>query len=171
MNELARRALGAAKAIQDEASAPWLPPDEGIPSRAEPVLAFSLVRGTRSYIERVVHQINTTYADACYDSCAVMLRRLIETLIIEAYEGHGIATQIQNANGDFLHLAELVSRTLGDTTWNLGRIAKAALPKLKDVGDRSAHDRRFNAHRSDIDKLIPDIRIVVQELTRLAGLK
>ena len=40
----------------------------------------------------------------------------------------------------------------------------------KTVGDLSAHSRRYNAHKSDIDN-IPDLRVVVQELLYLAGLK
>jgi len=171
MNELAKRALAAAALIQDEVSVPWLPPDEGIVSRSEPVLALSLVRGTRGYIERVVHQINGAYANACYDCCAVMIRRLIETLIIETYEKHNIPGRIRTPSGNYMLLGDLISATLSETTFTLGRSAKAALPRLKDVGDRSAHDRRFNAHRSDIDKLIPDIRTVVQELIGLAQLK
>ncbi len=55
--------------------------------------------------------------------------------------------------------------------WNLGRNAKKALPKLKSIGDQSAHNRRYNAHREDIDKLSTDFRNVCQELLYLAGLK
>ena len=39
------------------------------------------------------------------------------------------------------------------------------------MGDKSAHSRRYNAHRGDIDPLLVDIRLVVQELVYLAGLK
>jgi hypothetical protein len=45
------------------------------------------------------------------------------------------------------------------------------MPKLKDVGDKSAHSRRYNAHRGDIDPLLRDVRLVVQELLYLASLK
>jgi len=41
----------------------------------------------------------------------------------------------------------------------------------KDVGDRSAHSRRFIAHRPAIDRIIDDLRLVTQELVYLAGLK
>ena len=46
-----------------------------------------------------------------------------------------------------------------------------ALPKLKEIGDQSAHSRRFVAHREDIDKVQGDFRTVIQELVYLAGLK
>ena len=49
--------------------------------------------------------------------------------------------------------------------------AKQALPKLKDIGDKSAHIRRFNALRGDIQPLLSDIRTVVEELLYVADLK
>jgi hypothetical protein len=166
-SDLAKSALVISKVIQDEVNEFWLPPADGFPSRKELVLAKSLVKGTRGYIESVVNQINSTYENASYDACAVMIRRLIETLIIEAFERHNIATKIKTTSGDFFFLSELIMHTLNETSWNLGRNAKQALPKLKNVGDKSAHDRRYNAHRSDIDNIKDALRAVVQELMHL----
>lgn len=95
----------------------------------------------------------------------------METLIIESYEGYGISDGIKDSKGNFLHLKELIPKVLSEKSWNIGRKARNVLPQLKDIGDRSAHDRRFNAHRQDIDKLISDLRTVTQELVYLAGLK
>jgi hypothetical protein len=100
-----------------------------------------------------------------------MIRRLIETLIIEAFEQHGIAERIKNAQGDFQQLSDLITKALAEKDWNLGRSAKRALPRLKEVGHQSAHSRRFIAERPDIDKLMDDLRTVVQELIYLAKLK
>ena len=132
---------------------------------------MSLVRNTRGYIERVANQINGAYENGWYDACAVMIRRLIETLIIEAFECHKIAGKIKNASGDFFYLRDLIDKTLAESAWNLGRNAKQALPKLKDIGDKSAHSRRYIAQRGDIQPLLSDIRTVVQELLYVAGLK
>ncbi|RBP48370.1 hypothetical protein DFR28_10899 [Arenicella xantha] len=100
-----------------------------------------------------------------------MIRRLIETLIIESFEKNNISHTIKNQTGDFFYLSDLISKTLTESSWNLSRNARQALPKLKDIGDKSAHSRRFNAVRNDIDKINPQIRVVVQELVYLAGLK
>jgi ribosomal protein L11 len=54
---------------------------------------------------------------------------------------------------------------------HLSRNTKQALPRLKDVGDLSAHSRRYIAQRKDIDKLVQDLRVVVQELVTVAELK
>jgi len=100
-----------------------------------------------------------------------MVRRLIETLIIEAFEKHGLSYKIKNVDGDFLYLRDLIRCCLSESTWNLSRNCKQALPRLKDIGDKSAHSRRYVAQRGDVDPLLSDIRLVVQELVYLAGLK
>lgn len=178
MNELAKTALEiaetsleVAKKIQEEVPRFGTPPSEGAISPSEMVFPHSLVKGTRDYIERIAHQINGSYGSGWYDACAVMLRRLIETLIIEAFECHRIEDKIKDQNGDYLYLGDLIAKTLGEPSWNLGRNAKRALPHLKNIGDQSAHSRRFIAHRGDINKVIPEIRTVTQELVYLAKVK
>lgn len=164
-------ALSAAKAINQEIHKELGPPDEGLLAETQSVIPRSLVRGTRGYIEKVANQANGCYENGWYDACAVMTRRLIETLIIEAHEKHCIADKIKNAQGDFLYLRDLITCSLNEPSWNLSRNCRQALPKLKDVGDKSAHSRRYIAQRGDIDPLLADIRLVVQELLFLAGLK
>jgi hypothetical protein len=65
----------------------------------------------------------------------------------------------------------MINVTLTETKLNLSRNTKTALPKLKDIGDKSAHSRRFNAIRHDIDNIRSELRTVVQELLVIAGLK
>jgi len=166
-----RNIVATAKAIHAEISTEVGPPEEGLLAATQAVIMMSLVRGTRGYIEKVSNQINGAYENGWYDACAVMLRRLIETLIIETFEHHKIASRIQNHAGDFVYLRDLIDKALAETAWNLSRNTKQALPKLKDVGDKSAHSRRYVAQRGDIQPLIADIRTVVQELTYLSGLK
>ncbi|GAI02150.1 unnamed protein product, partial [marine sediment metagenome] len=79
-------------------------------------------------------------------------------MIIEVFESHKIESKIKNPNGDYLYLGDLITKILNEQSWNLGRNARKALPRLKDIGDQSAHSRRFVAHREDIDKVIPYIR-------------
>ncbi len=148
-----------------------LPPEETAPNREQSVIYSSLVSGTRGYLEKLVHQINGTYEHGWYDACAVMIRRLMETLIIEAFESHKIEGNIKNKEGNFLYLGDLVNVTLAEQSWNLGRDAKRSLKALKDIGDKSAHSRRFIAHRRDIDKVLDELRVVVQELVYLAELQ
>lgn len=171
MTELGKTALDIAKRIRDEVPRRGTPPDEGLAAESQQVIPFSVVRDTRGYLEKVANQINGSYEHGWFDACAVMIRRLLETLIIEAFEHNGIAHKIQDPNGYFLPLKDLINLTLSEQSWNLTRNTKKGLPKLKSVGDLSAHSRRYIAHRRDIEKIIDDVRIVVQELVYLAGLK
>jgi len=137
----------------------------------EQVLPLSIVENTRGYIEKIILQANGCYEHQWYDACSVMIRRFIETLIIEVYEAHGKDSDIKDTNGDFMMLRNLIDQILSSNSWNLGRETKQALPVIKNLGDRSAHNRRFLAKKQDIDKIVPGLRVVADELLHLAGLK
>ncbi|MBC8394446.1 MAG: DUF4145 domain-containing protein, partial [Deltaproteobacteria bacterium] len=161
MKKQAQTALGIVKSIKSEVPISYVPPSQGTKAYSQSVFPISIVSETRGYIERVVNQINGCYEKGWFDGCAVMMRRLLETLIIECYEAHGLANNIKDSNtGDFYFLSSLIQKVSSETTWTLGRITRKALPNLKTIGDLSAHSRRYNAHREDIDKIIPDFRIV-----------
>ena len=171
MSETLEQVLALAKAMHTDIQEYILPPAAGSLSTSDSVIYRSLLKGTRDYIEQIGHEINGTYENGWYNACAVMIRRLVETLIIETFEAHNLAAKIQNNQGEFVYLSELVPKCIGEPTWNLSRNAKRSLPKLKDVGDRSAHNRRFLAHRHDIDNIKTDLRDVAQELLSISKLK
>jgi hypothetical protein len=165
------RALQMAEELRTSIKSVTLPPVEGAPSPSDDVIYFSLVRGTRGYIEQIVHQLNGSYGKGWYDASLVMIRRLIETLIIEVFEAHKLEAKIKDPNGDFVFLRELIVALESEPSWTLSRNSRKVLGELKDVGDKSAHSRRFTAHRKDVERLIPALRVVVQELIYLAKLK
>lgn len=169
-SDLAKSAASVARRIQESVREFALPPAEVMPAADQPVLPHSLFANTRGYMEKVVYQINRTYGATCYDACAVMIRRLVEVLIIEAFEHNNIAGKIKNKDGDYLFLDDLIDRTLAEP-WSLGRIAKRGLKKLKTIGDQSAHSRRYNARRQYIDDVIIELRAVSEEFLYIAGLK
>lgn len=129
---------------------------------------LEIVKGTRDYIEEISQQANGCFEKGWYDACAVMLRRLLETLIIECYEYHRIADSIKGKDGNFLYLRDLIDHFVNETAWNPSRNTRLALPKLKEIGDLSAHSRRYTAKRPDITNLQKEIRVVIQELVYLA---
>lgn len=140
-------------------------------SPTQRVLPLSLVRGTRGYLETLAHQINGSYEHGWYDACAVMMRRLLESLIIEVFEERRMVDKIQAESGNFLSLERLVGKAKGEPSWNLSRVTKRALSDVKEFGDNSAHVRRFVAQRRDIDNIKTGFRTAVQELVDLGGLR
>ena len=145
--------------------------DEGGITVSDSIVPLSVVRDSRVYIERIVYQVNGCYDSGWYDACAVMIRRLIETLLIETFENAGISEKIKSTSGDFLPLTDIISVAVGEESLNLGRGVRRALPRLKNLGDKSAHSRRFNAHQRDLDQLATDVRDTVQELLYVSDLK
>ena len=161
-----------ARRLQAEAYSAHRPHPEVTRPSTSDVIDRYLVTNTRWYLEKVVDQINGCYQCTCYDACLVMIRRMLETLIIEAFEHAGIDSKIRNQqSGTFFYLSKLIDSTLTESTWNLGRRAKKALPNLKNIGNQSAHDRRHIATRRDIDSKRGDINAAVRELVGLADLK
>ena len=114
--------------------------------------------------------MNGCFREGWYDACAVMMRRLVEIAVIEAFEHKGIANKIKDANGNYFQLTELIDRALAEAALKLSRNAKTELPKLKNLGHRSAHGRYFTAQKPDIEKMEDGVRVVVEELLTHAGL-
>lgn len=96
-----------------------------------------------------------------------MTRKLLEGLIIEAFERHNISNKLKNSSDNFYYLSDLIEIFKTETTWNIGRNAKNSLPSLKKMGDLSAHNRRYIARKIDLDKLKDDLRIVLEELIHI----
>jgi len=137
----------------------------------ESLFPLSILESTkRTYLVSIGRQMNNCYFAGWYDACAVMMRRLVEIAIIEAYEGQNMSGKIKNKDGDYFQLSKLVSFALSETNWNLSRNAKNNLPILRNIGHWSAHGRYYNAKKEDIDKTQPGCRIVIEEFLHHAGL-
>jgi hypothetical protein len=132
------------------------------------VLDMALLTNARSYNQRVAAQVNAAYDARLFDCSAVMCRRLIESLIIDAYEDAKHDGDIKGSDGNFLMLNGLVSKIESANILNISRNAIAALKKIKVLGDLSAHSRRYNAKASDIDPLRHDLRVVTEDLLHLS---
>lgn len=125
---------------------------------------------TRGYIVKVVEQINLSYDYGLYDCCAVMCRRLLETLIIEVYEYKGIQIEIKDSDNNYLMFSGLLTKIENQSHFHIARNALKALKDFKILGDLSAHNRRFNARRTDIMPIREGLRVAAEELLHLANL-
>lgn len=117
-------------------------------------------------LKKILWEINRTYANACYNSCAAMIRRLTESLIIEAYEHHNLRAMIVDTNGDYLNFKDLIGRACTQPELKLTRETKRVLPDLKFFGDLAAHNRLSLVRKSDLDRLHNATRCAVEELYR-----
>lgn len=172
MKNIALKALDIVGKIKDDSPISYVPPSECSKPKSQSIIPHSMVKETRDYIEKIVFQVNGCYENGWYDACAVMMRKLIETLIIECFEANNISDEIKDENSDnFQFLSVLIDKILKKKTWNLTRNTKKALKDIKKIGDLSAHNRRYISHREDIDKISFDVRVVLQELLYICKLK
>lgn len=133
------------------------------------VIPNDSVKGTRVYLESLVHQINGSYDCGFYDACATMSRRLMESLIIEIYIHNGRHHEIQN-DGVFLGLERLIAHVRADKKLTLGRNTPKTMTEVKQIGDTAAHDRVYITSKQDIDDLLPKYRRMLQDLLAACGI-
>lgn len=136
--------------------------------KSDAILDLNLFKNTRGYIYKVVLQVNRSYEESLFDCCTVMVRRLLETLIIEIYEKEKRVEEIKDEKGYFLMFSGLLNILENDKKINMGRQTTTALKNLKRIADSSAHNRRFNAIKKDIDDIKQDIQLSTNELLQLA---
>lgn len=133
------------------------------------VIDSGLFDNAHGYIKNIVHQINLSYSHACFDCAAVMIRRIFETLIIDAFEKQGAISEIKDQNGEILMLSGLITKLGSTSSFSVSRQTKQAAAHLKDVGDWSAHNRRYRARQSDLDVAAKHLRLASSDLLHLAG--
>jgi len=130
----------------------------------------TLANTKRGYMVAIGRQMNGSYSSGWYDACAVMMRRLLEATIIEAFEAKKIDSKIKDSNGEFFQLTALVNAALGEAAWNLSRGVKKALPALRDLGHKSAHGRHYLAKQLYVDELKAPYRDALEGFLHEAGL-
>lgn len=125
---------------------------------------------TRRYLETLVFQINGAYQFGFYDACAVLCRRLIETLLIESFEKTGNASAIKQGN-NYVQLSSILAAAQSGQHIRLARGTGDALEEIKEVGDAAAHSRTYITKQKDIDDLKMKLRRAVTELQHLAKIE
>ncbi len=134
------------------------------------ILSIESVKGTRRYIEQLVSQINGSYDYGFYDACAVMIRRLMESLIIEVFIYKNKASEIKIEGKIFFDLESLIKKINNNKDIHVGRNTSKFMIAIKELGDTAAHDRTYITQQQDIDDLKINIRKVIQELLFLSGI-
>lgn len=136
------------------------------------IIDSTLFYDTRGYFKKLVYQINVSYKNSCYDATALLIRKLIELLIEDIYESQGRVNDILNPKiNQLVGLGQLISILMADSYWKLNRHVEDGLNLIKNQGDKSAHNRRYNAKKQDIDKIQPYLRDIFEELLYLAKIK
>lgn len=133
------------------------------PTPTRDLISLSIVSTTRNYIMEVASQMCCCYDKGLYDACLVMMRKLLETLIIECFERHGASDEIKQ-NNQFLFLSDLIPKYVNSQYWNASINLQNNISEIKKYGDLSAHNRKFIAQREHIDRIKSGAEQVIQEI-------
>lgn len=126
--------------------------------------------GKRKYLDKLIMQINHSYAYNCYDACAVLMRRLFEVLLILSYQHLGIDGEIKDAKGSgYIMLDGIVKNAKNNSILKLSRI-KNEFSTFRMIGNFSAHNITYTAGKKDIDDVKLNYRVMLEELYNKAGL-
>lgn len=139
-----------------------------------PVIKFDLLpksqtNGVGAFFEALGREINGCYSYEFYDGCAVLCRRMIESLLILTFTNIGHLDKIQNGK-DLMMLADIVRIAKSGQYIRLARGTDKSLDLIKEIGDRAAHHRSHVTSRPDIESMAVKFRAVISELINLAGI-
>ena len=139
-------------------------------SVAGSVIPSDWITGTRPYLEQMVYQINATYEYGMFDACAVLCRRLMESLIIEIYIYEKRHSAIQTGSVFFM-LDRLITYVGNDHDVHLSRNIPKTMREVKQLGDTAAYDRTYITPQIDIDDIKARYRRLIQELLLISGIR
>jgi hypothetical protein len=141
--------------------------EESVPVVATHIVPYELLTGRRRYLENLARQINGCYHLAYYDGCAVLSRRLLECLLILAFEKCGHAGALRDPADNYKPFSELISLASSGQYIKLARGSASVLLKVKQLGDAAAHHPTYNTRQSDIDDLRVTYGALISELAHL----
>jgi hypothetical protein len=165
---VAKERLAAARELAFELRTSWSAP-AAAPTPGEEDAIFPLeMLGKRKYLVSIGRQANGCFVKEWFDACGVMMRRLLEVAILEAFEHRGLEAKIKNDRGEYFQLTELAKAAL-DERWPLSRKTKPVLLDLVGAGHRPAHGKLLT-YKKYIEEVRQGYRDAVEDFLRLADL-
>ena len=135
------------------------------------ILPTELFKNVSQNIQTVCKQINSSYENKLYDCTAVMMRRLLEGLLVLAYQKLGIESEITEKSGWHFTLDKIIKNATQNSTIALSANSKRDMALFKDIGNYSAHKIWYNSTKQDIEPHILKYRVIIEELMYKAGVK
>lgn len=126
--------------------------------------------GKKTYLNKIIKQINCCYNSNCYDACAVMLRRLFEIILILCYENNHIEDAIKTSDGKYKMLERIVADAVSNTTLRISKRICDNFDTFRNIGNFSAHNITYIAGKKDIDDIKLAYRVMLEDLYNKAGL-
>ena len=136
------------------------------------VLPDTLFDKLRPNVQSLCKQINASYENNLFDCTAVIMRRLLESLLVLSYQKAGIESEIMDKSGmHHVSLDKIIKNAEQNATLSLSSNTRRDMMLFKDLGNYSAHKIWYNCTQGDIKPHILKYRVIVEELMYKSGLK
>lgn len=146
------------------------PPSNTVINNGDFLLDESVFSGQRGFITPLVEEINWTYKYGKYNSCAVIMRRVFEIVLILSFEENNLSEKIQDPKGNYMQLKNIVNIAKDNkTSLKLSRDVDK-YKQFRELGNLGAHKVRSLVRKNDIDNVIVSYRHALEELYRSAKL-
>lgn len=136
------------------------------------ILPDAVFDGLPTNVQILCKQINASYENNLYDCTAVIMRRLLESLLVLSYQKAGIDAEIMDSSGNhYIVLDKIIKNAEQNTKLALSSNTKKDMVLFKDLGNFSAHKIWYNCTQGDIKPHILKYRVIIEELMYKAGIK
>jgi hypothetical protein len=103
----------------------------------ESYLPATIFDGQKPYIIRLIPQINGCFGSGYFEACAMLCRRLIETMIIDLYDQKGWSHELKDSvSKDYFGLKTLVNKISSDPRFGFDSKIQKGLNSVKDTPRR-----------------------------------
>ncbi len=131
----------------------------------------ALFDGTREYFPKLTREINGSFEYGFFDGAAVLLRRMIESLLIEAFIFQKLEGIIKKPDNSYKMLDDLIGLVKSGHHLRLSRGMDKILDAVKELGDTASHHRFHIAMNNDFDWLKSRIGKLLSELIVKSGIR
>lgn len=150
----------------------WGQEDATTVQQSGTILPDTLYSNLQSNIQSLCKQINASYEKNLYDCTAVIMRRLLESLLVLCYQNAGIESEIMDKSGLYhITLDKMIKNAEQNKTLSLSANTRREMALFKDLGNYSAHKIWYNCTQQDIKPHILKYRAIIEELMYKSGVK
>lgn len=150
----------------------WEQNDTSVILQSGTILPDALYHELQSNIQSLCKQINASYENNLFDCTAVVMRRLLESLLVLCYQNANIESEIMDKNGHYhISLDKIIKNAEQNTTLALSANTRKEMALFKDLGNYSAHKIWYNCTQQDIKPHILKYRVIIEELMYKSKIK
>ena len=111
------------------------------------VIDEKIFSGKREGFDKLITQINSTYRNGSFDSCAMVMRRLLEASLILSFQTNSAEDAISQ-DGKYLCFGDIVKKTIDNEMFGL---SAADLTDASHIGDYSDRGPTYTFGANDIN--------------------